>query len=171
MSKRKTSCKLLIVCVKSEINEIACHKVIEFVPSDAERLLLDLQHNFSCFNPAYDRGPHATYALSSYFVKKYGFRQLWKNKDPLDSDRENEESDEEVAAFLRNRRLARKTTYDWILKAPFCEPDNYLVHDLIENYVKHCKKEAAQPVLLCGEDLHTRIGALDISKDFALPDE
>jgi hypothetical protein len=107
--------KLLVVSLDPEgERDNHRHYVISFVPTATEQLVLDLLRTEPYFDPGYERGPNAAYALGSYFLVRYP--SIAARGDPEDTHKEDNESDDEVAEFIKRRRKERLSQYSWILR-------------------------------------------------------
>lgn len=109
---------------------------MSFVPTKRDRLLLELNKNGGCdFFPDDTHGAHYE-ALTVYLARKYG-EGHWTPTNPISSRREDEESDDEVLAFIQARRKKREKEYDYILFTQFYvdenNPDDLRIY---EEYIK-----------------------------------
>src|SRR6185437_9065160 len=91
------------------------------------------------FNPTFDRGVNAPYALASYFTQKYHCD--WKKGDLLDSEAESE-SDKEVAQFKLERARKRAKEYDYIIKTGVIETCDILQYEILEHYLARIQEAA-----------------------------
>ena len=122
---------LLIVRSRGEGNDTPQHAILAFRPTDAERLVLDLQQAKSCFAPGFDRGANSGYALGSYFACKY--RPWWCDGVPAD------DSDDDDDAVIVEEKV------DWTLRhwAIYDDDSDGLLRGDIDDYLDHIKSIAS----------------------------
>lgn len=176
MSKRKTqdeSVCVLAVAVKSELNDEECHAVLHFTPTPLERMLLELYENHpEQFAPAEYRDVDPG-SMANVLVNKYNEGD-WEERNPLSTAKEEDESDDEVVEFLRNRRERRKTEYDFVVETDYLSSDADLAQESFDTYLHYVKRKLRK--ILHSKDakqdkvvhLLQRLDLIDFAREFCL---
>jgi hypothetical protein len=113
---------LLLIRCRGEGNDTPQHAILTFHPTDAERLVLDLQRAKSCFAP---HGPDSGYALGNYFACKY--RPRWRIGKPADQEDDSDNDD---------TRKFTWTLCHWAIQDYDCD---HLLREHVERYLDHIK--------------------------------
>lgn len=161
--------RVRIVHLSSEHNDRDEWTELEFAPSPAERLLLDLYAHGSPFRPTYEGGPHGAYALASYLVWAHGKGASWHKGDPTDKYEDevcdflrsikcdegrggpDEELAEAVRAAVRRRARAFKTGARWCVRTPVLEPSFEWCSHILDDYVEYLRDLAADKDCGCDD--------------------
>lgn len=134
MAKRKeagTEVSILVSLSKSEVNDEEQHMELCITPTRRERLLLELcAYDSEAFAVRCWHGPHCA-ALAMHLASAY--KGHWQDGDPLSTRKEDEESDEEVIDFLRQRRERREAQYTYVVETE-CMDDDDIIAEMMDTY-------------------------------------
>lgn len=175
MSKRKEHTKsvcVLAVACKSELNDTESHVELVFHPTPLERVLLELyEHHPDQFAPAEYREVDSG-SLANALVNKYEGGGCWEPGNPLSTAKEEDESDEDVVEFLRNRRETRRTNYDFVVETDYIPDDASVVRESFNAYLDFVKRELCEVLRskdAKGSDvmhLLQRLDLIDVAREF-----